>query len=117
MHFHCCTLWLAAGLLVAAAPPLGAQVDISKPIPIKEAKSKLEKFRGEVLNVTNVAITVRSQENERLIRTFTYSPQVREKIQQIIEQGGYQHGDKVEIGHKPGSDVALRIKGRPSKPL
>ena len=102
---------------MTAAAPLRAQVDTSKSIPIKTVKPKLERFRGEVLNATSAAITVRSQENERLIRTFTYSPEVRDTMQKIIDRGGYQYGDKVDIRYEAGSDVALRIKGKPSKPL
>ncbi len=110
---------LFAAAALAAAVPAGAQIDTSKPIVIKtiKAKPKLEKFQGEVLHSNPVTMTVRSRENERIIRTFTYSPKVKEQMQQILEKGGYQYGDKVEIQHEAGSDVALRIKGRPSKPL
>ena len=38
-------------------------------------------------------------------------------MQQILTDGGYQYDDKVEIESMPGSDIALRIKGKPSKPL
>lgn len=108
---------LLAAALVAVGVPLRAQVDTSKPIAIKTVKPKREKFRGEVLNATSAAITVRSQENERLIRTFTYSVEVGDKMQKIIDGGGYQYGDKVDIWYEAGSDVALQIKGKPSKPL
>ena len=107
----------AAVVLAAAGVPLRAQVDISKPIPIKQSKPKLVKFQGEVLNANAAQITVRSRENERAIRTFTYAPKVREQMQKIIDRGGYQYGDKVEIQYQAGSDVALRIKGKASKPL
>jgi len=107
---------LGAVALAAAAPAL-AQVDISKPIPIKTLKNKHEVFKGEVLNATVVAITVRSQQDEKLIRTFTYSSQVSARMLKIIDQGGYQFGDKVVIVTDPGSSVALQIKGKPSKPI
>ncbi len=107
---------VAAGLLVAAAPAV-AQLDTSKPIAIKTLKPKIVKFRGEVLHMNPVSITVRSRENERVIRTFTFSPKVREQMQRILDNGGYQYGDKVVIESEAGSDVALRIKGKPSKPL
>lgn len=109
--------WAAAVLLAAAVPvPLRAQIDTSKPIPVKVLKPKVVKCRGEVMHANSAQITVRSQENERVIRTFTYSPKVREQVQQILDRGGYQYGDKVEIQYETGSDVALRIKGKPSKP-
>lgn len=110
-------IWFAAAMLAAGGVCLGAQVDTSKPIVVKQLKPKRVRFQGEVLSATPVAITVRSRENERLIRTFSYSPSVRDEMQRIIERGGYQYGDKVEIQHEAGSDVALRIKGKPSKPL
>ena len=108
---------LLAVVLALLGTGVSAQVETSKPVKLKTAKTKLEKFKGEVLSMTNVQIIVRSVENERLIRTFTYTPEVRERMQQIIDKGGYQHGDKVEIHCAPGSDVAIKIKGKPSKPL
>ncbi len=107
---------LAAAVVLIATVAVGAQVDISKPIAVKTLKPKLVKFQGEFLHANNVAITVRSRENERVIRTFTYSPKVQEQMQRIIDEGGYQYGDKVAIEHAPGEDVALRIKGKPSRP-
>ena len=110
-------LFLAALVVLAAAAAAHAQVDTSKPIVIKELKPKRVTFRGEVMHATPAEITVRSRENERVLKTFTYSPQVRDHMQRIIERGGYQYGDKVEIQHEAGGNVALRIKGKPSKPL
>ena len=110
-------IWLAAAGVAAAAAPLAAQVVTAKPIVIKEVKPKPAKFQGEVLHATNAAITVRSRENERVLRTFTYTPKVREQMLEIIDKGGYQYGDKVEIKYDPITNVAVRIKGKPSKPL
>jgi hypothetical protein len=114
-----CVALVAAAALGAMAAPVRAQIDTSKPIVIKtiKPKTKLEKFQGEVMHANPVAITVRSRENERVIRTFTYSAEVRDRMQQIIDLGGYQYGDKVEIQCEAGGNVALRIKGKPSKPL
>ncbi len=94
-----------------------AQVETGKPIQLKAPKKKIVKFKAEVLSMTNVQIIVRSRENERVIRTFTFAPDVREKMQKIIDQGGYQHGDRVVIQHEPGSDVAIKITGKPSKSI
>ena len=105
---------LAVGL---AAPTLGAQVKTEQPIRIKAPKKKMEKFRGEVLHASRVQIIVRSRENEKVVRTFTYSPKVKEQMEQLEERGAlFQVGDKVEIECEPGSDVALKIKGKPSQP-
>ncbi len=108
---------VVTAVLVAGATALLAQVDTSKPVAVKALKPKLVRFRGEVLHANSVQITVRSQENERMIQTFTYAPKVRDQMQQIIDRGGYQYGDKVEIEHQAGSNVALRVKGKPSKPF
>src|SRR5713226_6900898 len=100
-----------AALFAAGSLPARAQVDTTKPIPVRTLKTKLETFKGTVVHVTPVAITVRSQENELVIRTFNYTDRVRDQIQQIIDRGGYQYGDKVEIKYETGSIVAQRIKG------
>ena len=109
---------------MALAAPAGAQevpsADTSKPIVVKtpkESKPKNVKFVGEVLFSNVVSITVRNAENERLVRTFTYAPEIRDKMQELFDRGGYQHGDKVEIESQPNSDVALSVKGKPSKSL
>ena len=115
---------LAAAALLAAAPlaaqePSDKPISAGKPIAIKEQKKKstLEQFKGEVVSCTIAAITVRSEENERALRTFTYSPEVREKILAIIDHGGYQYGDRVTIRFEPGTSVAMKIKGKASKPV
>ncbi len=108
---------LAALALAASAAVPGAQLDISKPIPIKTVKPRLVWFRGEVTQASPASITVRSGENERLLRTFAYSPKVRAQMQKILDRGAYQYGDKVAVQYEAGSDVALQIKGKPSRPL
>lgn len=101
---------------VAFASVAFAQVGTGRPVQLK-AKPQVMKFRGEVIHADAYQIVVRSRENEKLIRTFTYTPKVKEQMDQIIDRGGYQTGDKVEIQHEAGSDVAVKIKGKPSKPL
>lgn len=105
--------------LGAIAPSLSqAQgVDTSKPIAIKPAKPpKPVKFAGVVISANVQSITVRSNENQKVIRTFTYSPNLQPKMRQILSHGGYQYGDSVRVVSDPGSNVALRISGKPSKP-
>jgi hypothetical protein len=113
-------VFLVAAALAFLAAPAFAQVDTSKPIVVKSnkpPKPKREVFKGEVMNATVAAITVRSQSDMRTIRTFSYSPAVSARMQQIIDKGGYQYGDKVTIETDPGSNVALQIKGKPSKSI
>ena len=108
---------LFAAALAAAAPAVSAQVETGPAIRVKAPKARTAKFRGEVLNANSVQITVRSRVNERVVRTFTLSPGARDQMQKVIDRGGYQYGDRVEIEHSPGQEVALHIKGRPSRPL
>ena len=102
-------------LAAAFALTLAAQ-DTQKPIRLKAPKPQILKFRGEVVHASSVQMIVRGRENEKVVRTFTYSPQVKEQMDRIVDRGGYQPGDRVEVHHEAGSDVALKIKGKPSKP-
>lgn len=112
----CAALLVVVGV-AAAATLLAAQVRTGQPITLKTPKPKILKFKGEVMHATSVQITVRSRECEMVVRTFTYSPKTRDMMLKIIDRGGYQYGDRVVIHHEAGSDVALKIKGKPSKPL
>jgi ribosomal protein L21E len=38
-------------------------------------------------------------------------------MQQIVDKGGYQYGDKVTILYDPTTQKAMKIKGKPSKPV
>jgi hypothetical protein len=62
------------------------------------------------------SLQVRSLADIRELHTFTYSPAIRDKMQNIFNAGGYQYGDKVVVWYKRGEDVAFKIKGKPSKP-
>ena len=113
-------VFVAAALFAAAAaPPVRAQVTVAKPIVLKPPKQKTSrvKLQGEVMNSTAAQITVRDLKNERVIRTFTFSPEVARQMQHTIDGGGYQYGDRVVIEFEAGRDVALKIKGKPSKLL
>jgi hypothetical protein len=61
---------------------------------------------------------VSSSNPDRLneVRTFTFSAQLQPKMQRILDAGGYQNGDKVVVTSLAGSNVALNVRGRPSKP-
>lgn len=107
---------LAAAAVAATAVVLGAQMDTAKPVRLKSPKPQTVRFNGEVIHADSVQMTVRSRENERVIKTFTYSPKVKEQMQRVIERGGYRVGDRVVVKHEAGSSVALKIQGKPSKP-
>ena len=113
-------------LLLAALVPLlpaAAQqsVPLDKPIVVKskpeKTKGQYAKFQGTVMHANAAQITVRGIENELAVRTFPLSQPLSGKMMQIIERGGYQYGDKVTIVFDPVTQHAVKIKGKPSKPL
>jgi hypothetical protein len=77
---------------------------------------KLIKTRFVVLHMMYESLQVRSLTDMREIHTFSYSPAIRAQMQQIHDAGGYQYGDQVVVSYEQGTDVALKIKGKPSKP-
>jgi hypothetical protein len=117
--FGALALCVFPGLAQTQTQTTPQTTDTSKPIVVKQVKpkTKRESFKGEVLNVTAAAITVRSRTNEQLIRTFTFSSAIQTHMQQIMDKGGYQYGDRVTVETDPGSNVALHIKGKPSKSM
>ena len=111
---------VAAGAICAAAISGRAQVTTAptirlKPVHTQEAKPARTRF--EVLYMMTTGIQVRSLVNGLEIHTFTYSDQIHDAMVKLLDRGGYQYGDKVEIQYQPGTEVALSIKGKPSKPL
>jgi hypothetical protein len=117
-----------APVVVAAAlwsVPARAQdpvtvASIAAPIVINAVKPKpsgLGKFEGFVMNANTAQITVRAKGNDMAVETFALSEQASAKMQQAIEKGGYQWGDKVTVMYDPNSRKAVRVKGKPSKAL
>ena len=123
-------LVLPAALMAAAVfcPPAAAQapvapivVDTAVPIIVNAIKPKpkangLVKFEGFVMHANIAQITARSKESELTILTFPLSQQATQKMQQIVDKGGYQYGDKVTIYYNPSTMQAVKFKGKPSKP-
>ena len=106
------TFALCGALLPASAPQAKAQ-SVTAPTPQSQ---KIIKVRYEVLHMLYQSMQVRSLVDMREIHTFAYSPQIRDKMQNILNAGGYQYGDKVVVWYRSGEDIALKIKGKPSKP-
>jgi hypothetical protein len=104
-------LALSAAIVFGLPVKSQAQTVASQSSPAK----KLVKSRFEVLRMMYTAIQVRNPSNLREIRTFTYSDPIRDKMQTLFNEGGFQYGDKVEIWYEEGGEVALKIKGKPSK--
>lgn len=106
----------------AAVAPARAQLSPSAPIAVKKTKTsnsatKVSWLKGEVIHADANSIIVREQGNGMMIHTFTYTPDLQPRMQQILDQGGYQYGDKVQILYQSGQTVALRVRGKPSKAL
>ena len=75
------------------------------PIFPKE-KIKQDKFHGFVVKAGPKAITVKSEENIYLIRTFNYTSQLEEKL----KKKSPQPGKKVTVTYVRGSDLATNVK-------
>src|SRR5216683_1250187 len=116
---------LLAGM---CCPPALAQVPVVAPIvvdtavpiivsAVKPKPSGLAKFEGFVMHANIAQITVRAKGNDLAIRTFALSDRAATKMQQIVDKGGYQYGDKVTVFYDPASEKAIKVKGKPSKPI
>jgi hypothetical protein len=97
-------------------------VDTAAPIIIKAVKPRplpegQQKFQGFVMNANRAQITLRAKGNDLAIRTFSFNEQTAEKMQQIIDKGGYQYGDKVTVYYDAATLKVAKFKGKPSKPL
>jgi len=108
-----------AQLPAAAAPII---VDTAVPIVVNAVKPKpknvgLVKFEGYVQNANIAQITVRAKNNETSLQTFTLSQAMSQKMQTIVDKGGFQYGDKVTVYYDPQSKQAMNFKGKPSKPI
>ena len=95
--------------------------DVALPIVVKALKPKppsgLAKFVGTVRSANNAQITVRAMGDDMSIQTFSLSPEASTKMQQIVDKGGYQWGDKVTVLYDPKTRKAIKVKGKPSKAL
>ncbi|HUE42648.1 MAG TPA: hypothetical protein VMP12_03745 [Candidatus Sulfotelmatobacter sp.] len=125
------TMWLSlpalllAGLSCSTAsaqdPAMAIPViDTAVPIIVNTVKPKpngMAKFDGFVMNATTAQITVKAKGNDMAVRTFALAPVAATKMQQTIDKGGYQYGDKVTVMYDPNSLQAVKIKGKASKSL
>jgi hypothetical protein len=115
-----CGLFSAPAAAQIPAPAVPIIVDTAVPIVVNAVKPKpsgLAKFEGFVMNANIAQITVRAKGNDLGIRTFALSEAASAKMQQIVDKGGYQYGDKVTIMFDPTSLKVIKIKGKPSKPV
>ena len=107
-------LVLCAFFFPGLAPEARAQTQAApSPAPVSQ---KIVKRHYLVVHMFYQAIQVSSIDNPRDLRTFNYDAKIRDRMQQIFNAGGYQYGDKVSVWHRQGGDIALKIRGKPSKP-
>jgi len=97
-------------------------VDTAVPIIVNEIKPKpkatgLVKFQGFVMHANIAQVTVRAKGNDLSIQTFPLGEKAAAKMQQIVDKGGYQYGDKITVYYDPQSLKAIKFKGKPSPPL
>ena len=114
-------VFLAALVLFSA---VSTRAQLNTPIVVKAPSLKIAKstangnwLKAEVIRADANSIIVREQDNGMMIHTFTYTPEVQAQMQKLLDQGGYQYGDKVKILYQPGQNVALKLRGKPSKAL
>jgi len=104
-------------VLASIAAPAHGQSNAKSAFPAKGASSKPVWLKGEVVRADGQSVTVRERDNPLALHTFSYGPNIQEKMWKLLEHGGYQYGDKVSILYQPGQTVALKIHGKPSKPI
>ena len=109
----------AQGVPPAAVPII---VNTAAPIVVDTVKPKpknvgLVKFEGYVQNANIAQITVRAKGNETSLQTFTLSQAMSQKMQTVVDRGGYQYGDKVTIYYDPQTKQAMNFKGKASRPI
>ena len=76
------------------------------PVAVSKEKVKQDKFHGFVVKAGPKAISVKSENNIYLIRTFNYTPQLEEKL----KKKSPQPGKKVTVTYVRGSDLATNVK-------
>lgn len=92
------------------------QATVSTPaVTIKRPQPKLDRYRGRVLAFNMAVLIVQSTDNLRQVWSFQYSTELHSKVVDMLGSGGYQPGDKVTVFCNPGTTVAVKIKGKPSK--
>jgi len=103
---------IIAPIIASEAAPIVAKIVTPKP-----KNPGLVKFEGYFMNANVAEVTVRAKGNDLGIQTFHLTEETSAQMQKIIDKGGYQYGDKITIFYDPQSKQALKIKGKPSKPL
>jgi len=99
-------------IIVDEVAPIVIQALTPKPKP-----TGVQKFEGTIVNANIAQVTVRAKGNDMGIQTFALNQDVSARMQKIVDNGGYQYGDKVTVYYDAASRTAVKIKGKPSRPL
>jgi hypothetical protein len=99
-------------IIVSEVAPIVVKAVTPKPKP-----TGLQKFQGYIVNANTAQVTVRDKGNEMILQTFPLSQPVAAQMQKIVDKGGYQYGDKITVYYDLQTHTAVRIKGKPSRPL
>jgi hypothetical protein len=125
------SLLAVTALSGVAAPRAAAQDPILTPVVTSEAGSIIvkaitpkpkqpagtQKFEGYFMNGNIAQVTLRAKGGDMAIQTFPLTQDVAAKMQKIIDKGGYQYGDKITVYYDPSTHQAVKIRGKPSRPL
>lgn len=113
---------VCACLAAACAPAARAQASRPAPIlnranPVRVPPPKVSGIwlKAEVIHADAHVLIVREQADSLKVHTFSYAPEIKARMQQIEDAGGYQYGDKIKILCNPNGSVAFRVRGKPSK--
>ena len=99
-------------IIVSEVAPIVVKAITPKPKP-----TGLQKFQGYIVHANVVQVTVRAKGDDLAIQTFPLSQPLAAQMQKIVDTGGYQYGDKITVYYDPQSRTAVKIKGKPSRPL
>jgi hypothetical protein len=105
----------AALAILAAALVCTLAANSVSAAPQAAPSVKLLKFKGLVVTANSAVIIVRDPQNSVRVMSFSFSPAVRDQMLKILTAGGYRYGDKVTVEYAPGTTVALKLHGKPSK--
>jgi hypothetical protein len=101
-------------------PPKAAEVNppvvsahIQTPT-VAVTKQKLDRYKGHVLVFNIAEVIVQSDANPKFIWAFEYSPELRPKVIELLNSGGYRNGDRIQVYCRPGTTIAVKFKGKPS---
>jgi hypothetical protein len=100
------------GEAVSTAAPIVVKAISPKPLP-----PGTQKFQGYFMNGNVAQVTLKAKGNDMALQTFPLTPEAAATMQRIIDKGGYQYGDKVTVIYDTATLKALKVKGKPSRPL